>query len=250
MSKIRVGLQLYSIRDDCARDLPGTLEAVAKMGYDGVEFAGYYDYTAGQLHKMLKDNGLKCCGVHIGLNKLLGDALAQTVDFHLELGAPYLIVPWIPEERRNSRTTWLETAALFDEITNQLRPHRLRTGYHNHNVEFQLYGGETGLDIFFSYTQPQVILQLDLGNALDGGADVLSFLRRYPGRSKTIHLKEYSKTNPKALLGEGDVPWKEVFEFCMQSGGTKWYIVEQESYPVSPMQAVQRCRENLRKMGL
>jgi sugar phosphate isomerase/epimerase len=219
------------------------------MGYQGVEFAGYYDHTASQLKKILQDNGLKCCGVHIGLDKVLGEMLTQTVDFHLELGAPYLIVPWIPEERRNSRAAWLATAALFDEITDQLRPHGLRTGYHNHSVEFQRFDGEAGLDTFFSYTQNQVILQLDIGNAIHGGADALAFLHRYPGRSTTIHLKEYSAANPEALLGEGDVLWQKVFEFCEQSGGTEWYIVEQESYPVPPLQTVRRCRENLRKLG-
>src|SRR4051794_19457759 len=72
---VLVGLQLYSVRDDCAKDLPGVLKAVAKMGYTGVEFAGYYGRTAQELREMLDSNGLKCYGTHIGLETLLGDNL-------------------------------------------------------------------------------------------------------------------------------------------------------------------------------
>ena len=92
MKKIPIGVQLYSVREDCARDLPGTLAAVAEMGYDGVEFAGYYGYSAEDLRRMLDANGLQCCGTHTGLNTLLGDALKTTVEFNQVLGNRYLVV--------------------------------------------------------------------------------------------------------------------------------------------------------------
>ena len=82
MARIPIGLRLYSVREDCAKDLPGTLKAVAEMGYEGVEFAGYYNHTATELRKMLDDVGLVCCGTHIGLDTLQGDALEKTIDFH------------------------------------------------------------------------------------------------------------------------------------------------------------------------
>ena len=253
MAKIPVGVQLYSVRDECARDLPATLAAVAKMGYAGVEFAGYHNRSARELRQMLDDNGLKCCGTHIGLNTLLGDALPATVDFNLELGNPYLIVPGLPAERRASRAAWLETARLFDDIAARLSPHGLRTGYHNHSEEFALLEGEVGFevgfDLFFGYTRREVIMQFDIGNALHGGADPMACLKRYPARGTTIHLKEYSAHNSLALVGEGDVPWEEVFSFCETSGGVEWYIVEQESYRVPPMEAIELCLAALRKMG-
>ncbi|MHC4229799.1 MAG: sugar phosphate isomerase/epimerase family protein, partial [Planctomycetota bacterium] len=95
-----VGLQLYSVRGDCKRDLPGTIVAVGKMGYKGVEFAGYYDHTAKQLRKMLDDNGLKCCGTHTGLATLLGDNLPKTIAFNKTLGNKYLVVPGLPGKYR------------------------------------------------------------------------------------------------------------------------------------------------------
>ncbi|MBN2088875.1 sugar phosphate isomerase/epimerase, partial [candidate division KSB1 bacterium] len=100
---IPVGLQLYSVRKECEKDLPGTIAAVARMGYQGVEFAGYYNYTAEELRKMLDDNGLKCCGTHIGLDTLMGENFEATVEFNKVLGNKYLIVPWIGEEYRNSK---------------------------------------------------------------------------------------------------------------------------------------------------
>lgn len=98
MAKIPVGVQLYSVRDDAAKDLPGTMAAVAKMGYTGIEWAGYHGRTAKELRKLADDLGLKSCGTHTGMETLLGDKLQQTMDYNAELGNKYLIVPWLPPE--------------------------------------------------------------------------------------------------------------------------------------------------------
>jgi sugar phosphate isomerase/epimerase len=249
MARIPIALQLYSIRHDCERDLPGTLEAVAKMGYDGVEFAGYYGRSAAELRTMLDDLGLKVAGTHIGLHTLLGDQLAETVAFNRTLGNRYLIVPGLPQERRDSRAAWLETAGIFNGISANLAPEGMVTGYHNHHIEFQPMDGELPWDTFFSNTSQEVVMQVDIGNALHGGGDPVPYIERYPGRATTVHLKEYSSTNPKALLGEGDVNWSQVFQLCESVGGTEWYIVEQESYPYSPIECVGRCLRALKEMG-
>ncbi len=249
MAGIPIGLQLYSVREDCARDLPGVLRAVAKMGYAGVEFAGFYDYDAKALRAMLDDLGLQVCGAHIGLDMLLGDALPHTSAFHQELGNPYLIVPGLAEARRNSRAAWLETAGLMNEAGQRLKPFGQRTGYHNHSIEFQPMDGEMPWDTFFGNTDPTIIMQFDVGNALHGGGQAAPYLQKYPGRAATVHVKEYSATNDKALIGEGDVNWPEIFGLCETIGGTEWYIVEQESYAYPPLECVDRCLQNLRAMG-
>ncbi len=246
---IKIGIQLYSVREDCARDLPGVIKAVAKMGYQGVEFAGYYNYPAADLKKMLDDNNLQCCGTHIGLDTLLGENLSKTVEFNLTLGNRFVIVPGLAEERRNSAAAWKNTAAVFNGIAGTLKPHGLRTGYHNHMIEFSPMDGQLPWDIFFGSTDKEVVMQFDTGNALHGGADAAPFLGKYPGRATTVHLKEFSKTNDKALIGEGDVNWQEIFRLCETIGGTEWYIVEQESYAHPPLECVRKCLENLRKMG-
>jgi len=92
-------------------------------------------------------------------------------------------------------------------------------------------------------------MQFDVGNALHGGGEAAVFLKRYPGRALTIHVKEFSKTNDKAIIGEGDVNWAEIFDLCETIGNTQWYIVEQESYAYPPLECVDRCLQNLRRMG-
>jgi sugar phosphate isomerase/epimerase len=249
VAKIPIALQLYSIREECARDLPGTIAAEAKMGYEGVEFAGYYDRSAQELRKLLDDHGLRCAGTHTGLNTILGDELERTIAFNRTLGNKYLIVPGLPRERRETRAAWQETARLFNEAAERARPQGMLIGYHNHSIEFQPLDGELPWDTFFGNTHPEIVMQFDTGNALHGGAETAPFLRRYPGRAITVHLKEYSKTNDKALIGEGDVPWNEVFQLCETIGKTEWYIVEQESYAYPPLECVDRCLQALRKMG-
>ena len=249
MASIPIALELYSVREDCKQDLPGTLRAVADMGYEGVEFAGYHDRSAEDLRAMLDDLGLICCGTHTGINTLLGDELDKAVAFNKTLGNPFLIVPGLPEEYRNSRDAWLRTAEVFNSISARVRPLDMWVGYHNHHIEFTPMDGELPWDTFFGNTVADVVMQLDSGNALHGGADIVPFLERYPGRALTVHLKEYSATNDKALIGEGDVRWDDVFHLSETIGGTQWYIVEQESYAYPPLECVDRCLRKLREMG-
>jgi sugar phosphate isomerase/epimerase len=114
MAKIPIALQLYSVREDCARDFPGTLEAVADMGYEGVEFAGYYGRSAAELRRMLESAGLRVAGSHVYIDALLGDELQRTIQFNRTLGNEFLIVPWLPAERRRSKAEWLKTAHLMN----------------------------------------------------------------------------------------------------------------------------------------
>jgi sugar phosphate isomerase/epimerase len=245
---LNIGLQLYSVRDDCAKDLPGVLKAVARMGYTGVEFAGYYGRTAQELRAMLDENKLKCYGTHIGLDTLLGDNLAKTVEFNKILGNTMLIVPWIPEERRNTKEKTIETAKLFTDIAAKLKPYGMHVGYHNHTEEFKPVDGEEPFYTFFDNTGKDVIVQFDMGNALDGGVQAAPYIRKYPGRVWSVHVKDHSKSNPKALLGEGDLHWNEVLPLILGPAGTKYFIIEQESYAYPPLECVEKCLRNFEKM--
>lgn len=246
--RTQIGLQLYSVRDDCARDLEGTIQAVGRMGYEGVEFAGYYGRTAEELRRMLDRAGLKCCGTHIGLDSLMGDELAKTIAFNKTLGNRFLVVPGLPAERTASPAAWRETARLFSEIAGKLRPHGMYVGYHNHTAEFQPLDGELPWDIFFGTSSKRVVMQFDTGNAMVGGAEAAPFIARYPGRALTVHIKDHSATNDKALLGEGDVPFGTLLPLLRKTGGTQWFIVEQESYAYPPLECVEKCLANLRRL--
>ena len=248
---IPIALQLYSVREDAARDLSGVLAAVKNMGYDGVEFAGFYNHDAQTIRQMLQDTGLQICGAHIALDTLRGDALPETVEFHQTLGNQFLIVPGLGKSYSNSTESWKNTAQIFNQIAADLAPHGMKTGYHNHTIEFKplALGDPLPWDVFFGSTTADVIMQFDTGNAKEGGADALPYLERYPGRALSVHLKEHSETNKNALIGEGDVPFGKIFEVCESTGGTEWYVVEQESYASSPLECAAKCLENLRAMG-
>lgn len=246
--KIPIGLQLYSLRDVIGKDVPGTIEAVAKMGYQGVEFAGYFGMKAEALRKLLDRNGLKACGTHTGLDTLQGDNLKRTVEFNQILGNSYLIVPSLPGERMASVAALIDTAKLLTEMADKVADEKMFVGYHAHGGDFKPLGDRIPWDVLFSNAGPGVVMQLDTGNCQSVGGDPVATLKKFPGRSVTVHLKEDG--GPRgAAIGEGKVPWKEVFEVCETTGGTKWYIVEQETYQKSPLESVKIGLANLRKMG-
>lgn len=247
-AKIPIALQLYSVRRQCEKDLPPVLEAVAKMGYQGVEFAGYYGRDAADLRKLLDANGLKCCGTHIRLGTLQGDALKGTVEFNQTLGNPYLIVSYMPHSLLESLEKIKETAKIYDDLAAKVKDEGMHVGYHAHGGDFVKIGDKTVWELFFENTCPEVCMQMDVGNCIEGGGDPYAILKEFPGRSATIHLKEYGGPD-EAVLGEGEVDWKKVFNICETTGGTKWYIVEHERGAGDPLENVKRCLKNLRKLG-
>ncbi|MBM4041192.1 MAG: sugar phosphate isomerase/epimerase [Planctomycetes bacterium] len=248
--KIPIGLQLFSVRNECGKDFPGTVEAVAKMGYKGVDFAGYYgwDKKPGEFRKLLDDNGLKCCGCHTGLGTLQGDSLKRTVDLHKALGNKFLIVPGGIGGK--TKEGWLDAAKKFNEIAEKLKPEGMFTGYHNHAHEFHKFSEdspETPWDVFFGNTVPEVVMQLDIGNGMGGGCDPVATLKKFPGRARTIHAKGF-----RGIVGsETDkAPWPEIFALCETTGKTEWYIVEEDGAgKLPPLETVKRVMENLKKMG-
>jgi len=249
MTRIPIALQLYSVREDCKKDFRGTLEAVARMGYEGVEFAGYYDYPAAELKQWLDDLGLRCAGTHTGIDTLRGDALQKTIEFNQVLDNPYLIIPGLPADYYESVDKWREFIAEISQFALFAGESGMKVGYHNHWAEFRSFEQKPLLQIFLEETAPEVLIQFDTGNAMEGGSTVLPLLKNYAKRAATIHLKEYSSTKKDVLVGEGDVDWAEVFEICEESEATKWYIVEQETYAFPPLTCVEKCLENLQKMG-
>jgi sugar phosphate isomerase/epimerase len=254
--RLQVGLQLYSVRADCAKDLPGVLKTVSKMGYTGVEFAGYHGRTAAELRQMLHDNKLQCYGTHVDLNALQGDNLEKTMTFCQALGCKLVIVPWLPVERRNSKQTVVETAHLFNDVAQKMAARGLRLGWHNEDYEFKPIegtasggsGGETIWDAFTANTDNSVALQFDTGNALSAGVQAAPFLLKYPARFVSVHVKDHSATNPNALLGEGDEHWNEVIPILKNKTATQWFIIEQESYGEPPLVCVEKCLRNFEKL--
>jgi len=245
-NKIPVGVQLYSVRQAASKDLPAVLEAIGKMGYKGVEFAGYYgwDSKPKELRKLLDGNGLKCCGTHTDLGTVSGDNLKATAELHSILGNSFLIVPSL--EAKDAQD-WLDLAKRFNEIAAKAKTLGMRVGYHAHAGDFRKLGDTTSWEIFFDNTGPDVIMQNDIGNCMSGGGDPVAILKKYPGRSASVHLKEFGGPEA-AVIGQGVIPWAEVFQVCETTGGTAWYVVEHEVGD-DPMGSIRGCLEGLKKMG-
>lgn len=247
---LHIGVQLYSVRDECKKDFAKTVEKVAKIGYQAVEFAGYYNTKAKDLKKLLDNNGLKCCGAHVGIDTLLGDNLEKSIEFHKTIGNKYLIVPGLHKKYQESAKAWMETARIFNGIAEKLKPHGMFTGYHNHTVEFKPMEGKAPWDIFFGATCKEVVMQLDIGNCMNGGADPLTYLKKYPGRARTIHAKPFSKRGFKDVIGKDEAPWAEIVKLCRTVGGTEWMIVEQEQYHKSSLESIKEDLIGLKKFTL
>lgn len=250
MSSIPIGLQLYSIRENTASDPAGSLVNVAEMGYAAVEFAGFFDWSAPDVRRALDDLRLKCCGAHIGIQTMLPDVFEATVEFQRIIGNQFLIVPGLPAEYTGSPANYRKTAALFNELAKKLEPHGMYVGYHCHEGDFRPVEGEIPWEILADNTEDRVVLQMDTGNCLAGGGDPVAYLRKYPGRARTVHLKADYAHQENSLIGEDDQDYAGIFAACAEVAGPEWYIVEQESYPVPPLESVQVCLNNLRQMGL
>ena len=242
--KIPVGVQLYSVRGQCAKDLPGTLAAIAKSGYKGVEFAGYHGRSAKELRKMLDDLGLVACGTHTPYESVSANKLAETIEFNRTIGNTFLIVPSMSGKTKQD---WLDKAKEFNELADKVKADGMWIGYHAHGHDFQRIDGETPWDLFCGNTKPEVIAQLDTSNCSDGGGDPVEELKKYPGRTKTIHIKP-AGGGPEAVIGEDRLDWKSIFEICEGKGGTQWYVVEHETSK-DPIDAVTRSYAALKKMN-
>lgn len=179
--QIPVAIQLFSLRTQCEQDLDGTLAYVRDIGFEGVELAGFYGRTAVQFKSLLDKHSLQCCGSHTPLPLLTGDQFKTTVEYSQTLGNRNLIVPGLAKEYEVSAATWKDAAQRFNEIEEQLRPLGMRVGYHSHDMEFHTIGGVLPWAVLYQNTRPDVILQLDIGNARIAGADPAALIRQYPG---------------------------------------------------------------------
>jgi len=250
--KLPIGLQLYTVGGDLKKDPAGTLATVAKLGFKGVEFAGFPSQDAKEVRKMLDDNGLKCCGSHTGMAALQGDGYAKQVEFAKTIGNTRLISPSLfgkwSDDPEKDRKTVEDKADQMNELAEKLKADGLRTGFHCHPGEFKKIGDSTVWDIFFTRAKKDVIMQCDLGHMGSAGVDPVVYMKRYPGRAASVHVKPSARKKGGGLVGDenDDLKWPEIFKACESVGGTEWYIVE---YDGGSMEKAQKTIELLKSWG-
>lgn len=252
---VPIGLELYSVRGELMKDLPGTVRAVAKLGYQVVEFySPYYSWTVDQakeVRKLLDDLGIKCLSTHNSPQAVSAEGMAKAIELNRIIGSKAIVVASAGKVAGSEG--WKTFAGQLATAAEKLRPEGMATGFHNHATEWKpLEDGKRPMDILAAGTPKDVILQLDAGTCVEAGADPVAWITANPGRIKSIHLKDWSKTEGRGYnvaFGEGDVPWKPLLQAAETTGGVEYYLIEQErAGNEGELEMVGRCLANYKKL--
>ena len=253
--KVPVGLELYSVRGELKKDPKATVTAVAKMGYEVVEFySPYLSWTvdeAKDYRKLLDDLGIKCLSTHNGAQALSAENLSKTVELNQIIGSKAIIVASAPGKIADV-DGWKAFAATLAAAADKLRPQGMSTGFHNHQIEWQPVGDTRPMDVLAAGTPKDVVLQLDCGTAVEVGVDPVAWIKANPGRIKSLHLKDWGKGEGRGYavaFGEGDVQWKPLLAAAEAVGGAEYYLIEQEHAGADgELAMVKRCLDNYKKL--
>jgi sugar phosphate isomerase/epimerase len=256
VKSVPVGLELYSVRDELAKDLMGTVRAVAKMGYEVVEFfSPYYQWTpdyAKEVRKLLDDLKTRCLSTHNGANAFTPEGIQKAIELNQILGAKYVVMA-SAGGRVEGLDGWKGVAERLTQASEKLKPLKMRAGFHNHKTEFVPIEGTRPMDVLAANTPKDVTLQLDVGTCVDAGADPIAWINANPGRITSIHCKEWGAGAGEdrgyhTLFGEGDAPWLKIFEAAEKVGGVEYYLIEQEGSRFPPLETAERCLAAFKKL--
>jgi len=251
--QVPVGLELYSVRTALTADQSGTVRAVAKLGYQEVEFySPYYNWTieqAKETRKLLDDLGIKCPSTHNGANALSANGIQKAIDLNQILGSRMIVVA--SAGKIVGADGWRQFGERMTEGAEKLRPLGMVAGFHNHQTEWREVDGQRPMDILAKSTPKDFVLQFDVGTAVEVGVDPVQWIKANPGRIKSMHCKDWAPA-PRGytvLFGEGVTPWREIFQAAESVGGIEHYIIEQEAGPENEqLLRAEKCLANWKKM--
>ncbi len=248
---IPVGLELYSVREELKKDPEGTVRAVARMGYQGVEFyAPYFEWSESQtkqMRKLLDDLGIRCFSTHNDSSYLSPEKIGRARDMNLILGSNYVVMA--SSDPKPGLDGWKVIADALNFAADRLESSGLKAGYHNHQREFLPVENQRPIEILARNAKASVMLQLDVGTCLEAGSDPVAWIRSNPGRIRSLHLKDWSPEPAKGytvLFGEGAAQWKNIFEAAEIAGGVEYYLIEQEGSRFTELDTVRRCLQSFR----
>ncbi len=246
-----IGLQLYTVRDRLKQDFDGTLEAVSKLGFHGVELAGNYGgRDASALRAFLDGLNLQVAGLHIGIEKLETDLDAQ-IEFAGAVGSKYIVCPWLPESRYADETAWKAVFASLEGIAGRVQAAGLKLAYHNHVFEFERSVGQTSaFDALFAAV-PDAQVELDIAWAHAGGVTSADYVRKYAGRLPLLHVKDVRRKASgwdTVELDRGEVPVQASLE-AGAAAGVEWFVLEQDFSAGDALESVATSVGFLRERG-
>lgn len=254
-SNVPVGLELFSVRAGLKADLMGTLDSVAQMGYQCVEFyAPYYDWTpeyAHQVRAKLNELKIKCHSTHNSMKSFKPEGIDKAMELNTILGSKYIVCA-SPGDIK-SIDGWKAVAEALNDGNQKMQSKKLNAGYHNHALEWKPISGQVPMEVLASSTDKSVMLQLDVGTCVEAGRDPVAWINSNPGRIRSLHLKDWSPDKGyKVLFGEGTSPWKEIFAAAEKKGGVEFYLIEQEGSRFPESETASKCLtmyKDLRKAG-
>jgi len=246
-----IGLQLYSLRAEFAKDLPGTLEKVRSYGIKNVELAGTYTLAPVQFKEMLQTKGLKPISGHFPYERYRDDAEGVARDAKA-LGLQYAGCAWITHNGDFDEKTCREAIAVFNRAGETLAKNGVKFFYHTHGYEFQPYNQGTLFDLLMSGTNPKFVrFQMDIFWIVHPGQDPVKLLEKYGSRFELMHLKDmkkgvkgdlsgHSPVTNDVVLGTGQMALPAILSAAKRAG-VKWYFIEDES-PTAAEQIPQSLR--------
>ena len=249
--KLPVGLELFSVRNELKKDLMGTVKAVAKMGYDGMEFfSPYFDWTpayAKEVRALLDDLKVKCLSTHNGPKSFAPEGMEKAIELNTILGSKFIVMA--SAGRVEGLDGWKKVAERLNAGAEKFKTAKIGAGYHNHALEFKPIDGKRPMEILAANTGKDVMLQLDVGTCIEAGSDPIEWIKANPGRIKSMHCKDWKEGEGyKVLVGEGQAPWKKLFQTAEKVGGIQYYLVEQEGSRFSEFETAEKCLTSFRKL--
>ncbi len=234
-TKPKLGVQLWSVKDEIKQDFEGTMDKIAKLGFQGVEFAGEFGRFSADpagLKAFMQKAGLECAGAHMQFGALAADKFEATTAFYKTLGCSNLIIS-MDKVRGVSKDGSHEMAKDLTALSAKLAPLGMKIGYHNHEFEMAGPFGQTNWDILAKNTPKASIMQQDVGWTTYAGKDPIAYVKKYPGRTVTTHFKaKFAEgTTGTNIIGQDKTDWAGLTRAVRSVGGTHWIIIEQEDYP-------------------
>lgn len=256
MTKIPVGIQLYTLRDETSLDFIGTLKKVADIGFQVVEFAGYGDLPAKELKKVLDDLGLAVSSSHVGLSYLdpekLKTQVAYQIEYNKEIGSEYIVTPYAPLDKITTMSELQPYVDAFRYVGEECQRAGMGYAYHNHQFEFNKIDDTFILDHIFEAVGADLLqAELDLYWVKKAGLDPKSYLKQYKGRCPIVHIKDMTADERGffAEVGRGIINYPAIFEIA-ESIGIKYYLVEQDQCERPPLDSIKISMDYLRSIGI
>lgn len=266
-----VAVQIYSVRDDAAADLRGTLEKIKKMGYEGVEFAGLYGNDPAEIKKMCDEIGLVPISAHVPYVDLVNDT-EGTLAQYATIGCEFVAVPYLTSEYRPGTDKFPEVIENVKKIGKAAKELGIQLVYHNHDFEFVKLDGKYALDILYDEVPAEYLsTELDTCWVNVGGENPANYLRKFKNRAEIVHLKDFfgeksddmyeligiekkGPTRPKNFelrpVGSGVQNFPEILEAAKEVG-CRWIVVEQDnpSMGLTPLESIEKSKKYLESIG-